>query len=143
LKAQREGRPGDAITAYRIATQADPAYFDAHYNLGLAAYEARNWNLSLTAYETALAITPESVNARFNFALALKQAGYYRDAAAELDGVLKPKPNEARAPLPLANLCAQQLSDPAQAREHYLKLLELDPRHPQAAAIRSWLAMNP
>ena len=143
LQAQRKRRLPEAVTAYRAATQADPGYFEAHYNLGLAAFEVGNWNLSLNAYENALAITADSVNARFNFALALKQAGYYRDAANELETVLTGKPDETRAHLTLANLYAQQLNEPKQARAHYLKVLEVDPRHPQAAAIRSWLAANP
>ena len=33
--------------------------------------------------------------------------------------------------------------DPARAREHYLRLLELDPQHPQATAVRYWLEANP
>jgi tetratricopeptide (TPR) repeat protein len=143
LKAQRDGRPVDAIAAYRTAILADPSYFEAHYNLGLAAYDAGNWTVSLNAYETALALTPESINARYNFALVLKQSGYSHDAASELESVLKAKPNETRAHLTLANLYAQQLNELKQAREHYLKVLELDPRHPQAASIRSWLTMNP
>jgi hypothetical protein len=27
-------------------------------------------------------------------------------------------------------------------RQHYLRVLELDPRHPQASAIRFWLEAN-
>ena len=52
-------------------------------------------------------------------------------------------PGEARAHVALANLYAQQLGQPARAREHYLRLLELDPQHPQATAIRYWLEANP
>jgi len=48
-----------------------------------------------------------------------------------------------RAHLALANLCAQSLHDPAQARRHYQKVLELDPTNAQAADIRFWLAANP
>jgi len=32
---------------------------------------------------------------------------------------------------------------PVKARQHYLKVLEVEPRHPQAGAIRYWLAANP
>ena len=48
-----------------------------------------------------------------------------------------------RAHLALANLCAQSLHDPAQARRHYLQVLELDPKNPRTADIRFWLAANP
>ena len=47
-----------------------------------------------------------------------------------------------RAHLALANLCAQSLHDTAQARQHYLKVLDLQPNNPQAADIRFWLSAN-
>jgi Tfp pilus assembly protein PilF len=97
----------------------------------------------LTAYENALAVRPESVDARYNFALMLKQANYLTDASNELEKVLAKRPNESRAHLALANLCAQQLHQPARARHHYLKVLENDPHNLQADAIRFWLANNP
>src|SRR4030095_11391256 len=49
LKAHRDGRRVDAIAAYRTAILADPSYFEAHYNLGLAAYDAGHWTVSLNA----------------------------------------------------------------------------------------------
>ena len=52
-------------------------------------------------------------------------------------------PNETRAYLALGNLYAQPLNDPVKARAYYVKLLELDARHPQSSAIRFWLAANP
>jgi len=51
-------------------------------------------------------------------------------------------PNEARAHLTLGNLYAI-LRQPARAREHYVKVLEIDPRNPQAPNIRDWLKANP
>jgi Flp pilus assembly protein TadD len=44
--------------------------------------------------------------------------------------------------LALGNIYAQQLHDPAQARAHYLKVLQLDPRNPQATDIQFWLSAN-
>jgi len=71
--------------AYRKATQLDPTYYDAYYNLGLAAAEAGNLQSALLAYEHALALRPDSLDARYNFALVLKQANYFRDSANELE----------------------------------------------------------
>ncbi len=87
-EAQRDHRVDDAVTAYRAATQADPGFFEAQSNLGLAAYDAGNLPLALSAYETALAITPDSFNARYNFALALRKANYVIDAAEEAERLL-------------------------------------------------------
>jgi len=109
----------------------------------VAAYEAGDCAQSLFAYEYALAINPDSVKARFNFSAALQKANYPRDAASQLERLLADNPSEARAHLALANLLAQQLGEPAKAREHYLRLLELEPQHSQATAIRYWLEANP
>ena len=143
VKEQQAGRLAEALAYYQKATDADPGYFEAHYNHGLAAYEAGRWKDSLASYEHALASRPDSLDARYNFALALKQAGFPQDAANELLLILKGHPAEVRAHLSLANLHAQQLSQTGLAREHYLRVLENDPQHPQAARIRSWLAAHP
>jgi len=132
-----------ALAAYRQAAELDPAWFEAQYNAGVIAHRLRNYSAALANYETALALAPDSVDARYNFALALKASGYVPDAADELKKILAASPAEVRAHLALANLCAQSLHDPAQARRHYQKVLELDPTNAQAADIRFWLAANP
>ena len=91
----------------------------------------------------SLAILPDSPEVRYNFALTLKKAGYWHDAADELEKLLQKSPSETRGHLTLANLYAQQLAQPKLAREHYLKVLETNPRHPKSADIRYWLAANP
>jgi hypothetical protein len=45
-----------------------------------------------------------------------------------------------KAHFALANIYAQFLEEPSRASEEYTKVLELSPNHPQAAAIRQWLA---
>jgi tetratricopeptide (TPR) repeat protein len=143
VAAQRAMQLNQALGYYQQAVEADPAYFDAYYNLGLAAYDLGRWKQSLGAYEVALALKPDSINTRYNFALALKQAGHPLDAAEELKQILKGAPSETRAHLSLANLYAQQLAQPRLARQHYLKVLELEPSHPKGSEIRYWLAANP
>ncbi len=141
--AEQDEKWALALQAYRQAVVLDPSWFEAQYNAGVIAHRQRNYDSALASYETALALQPGSVDARYNFALALKAAGYVPDAANELKKILAAHPNEVRAHLALANLCAQLLHDPVQAREHYLKVLELDPESPQTADIRFWLAANP
>jgi tetratricopeptide (TPR) repeat protein len=133
----------DAMRSYQQAAQIDPGWFEAQYNFGVLAYRLQNYRTALAAYETALAIQPDSVDARYNFALALKAADYVPDAVNELKKIVAANPDEVRAHLALGNLYAQQLHDPARARAHYLKVLELDPRNAQATDIRFWLASNP
>ncbi len=139
LKAYQARRYAEAIQEYQRATHADPGYFDAYYNLALAATAAGKSSAALRAYETALAIRPEALDARYNFGLLLKQCNYPLDAANEFEKILAVYPDEPRAHLALGNLYAQQLAEPAKARQHYLKVLEIDPRNSQAPAIRYWL----
>lgn len=147
--AQRDHRLEDAVAWYRSATQADPSDFDAQVDLGLAALDSGGLAESLRAFELALAINPESFNARFYFGLALKKANYFYDAAQELEKLLANNSSQASpanlalAHLTLGNLYAEQFHKPAAARAHYLKVLELDPRNAQATAIRYWLQNNP
>jgi Flp pilus assembly protein TadD len=142
LQAQQASRLSAALSAYREATYLDPSFFEAYYNLGLSAAGAGKLTEALPAYENALAIRPDSVDARYNFALSLQRANYIGDAVVELEKLTNSNPNEAKAHLALGNLYGQQLHQTATARQHYLRVLEIDPHNPQANAIRSWLAAN-
>jgi tetratricopeptide (TPR) repeat protein len=133
----------DALQWYQQAAGFDPSWFEAQYNTGVLAHRLRNYATALPRYELALAVQPDSTDARYNFALALKAAGYAPDAAEQLKILLASQPGEVRAHLALANISAQSLRDNAQAREHYLKVMELDPANPQASDIRFWLSANP
>lgn len=142
LQAQQLHRLSEALSFYHQAAELDPAFFEAQYNLGSVAAEMGNMRQALTAYENALLLRFESLDARYNFALALQRANYLSDAANELEKILTGSPNEVRAHLALANLYAGPLHLPGKARLHYQKVLETDPHNSQAAAIRKWLAEN-
>jgi len=139
---EQEAQWMDAMQEYRTATQFDPSWFEAQFNFGVLSFRLGNHRQAIEAYEMALAIEPDSIDARYNFALALKAAGYVPDAVNELKKILARAPDEVRAHLALGNLYAQKLRQPNEAREHYLKVLELDPGNPSAAEIRYWLSIN-
>jgi len=143
LSNQQIGKNSDAVAAYQRAIRADGAFFEAYHNLGIVAAQMGDLLKSTAAYETALALEPDSASARFNFALALQRGGYLRDAAAELLKLLAKHPDDASGHFVLANLYSQNFNQPAKARPHYLRVLELRPQHPQATAIRFWLRENP
>jgi tetratricopeptide (TPR) repeat protein len=143
LRLQERYKVREAIEHYREALRADPACFDAYYNLGVAAFDTGDLPQTLTAYEYALALDASSRKARFNFALALERAGYLRDAAQEFERLLAGHPTETRAQFNLARLYADKLGEPQRAKVAYLRVLELEPQHPQATAIRYWLEANP
>lgn len=140
---QQAKKYAEALQHYRRAVQLDPGYFEAHYLQGLAAFQLRNFKAAITAWETALGLRPNSADARYNYALALKADSRLPAAADELEKLLALHPDEARGHLTLGNIYADQIRDIPRARRHYLRVLQLDPRNPQAAAIRFWLAANP
>lgn len=143
VEAHQVGKVEQAGKSYRQALEKDPAYYEAYYNLGLLAFQVSDWKAALHSYETALSINPDAVAARLNLGQALEKANYPQDAVNELEKAVAAKPDEVRGHLSLGNLYAQKLAQPSKAREHYLKVLELEPRHPQAEAIRYWLAAHP
>jgi len=143
VTAFNDNRLGAALEAYHDAVRADPGYFDAYYNLALAAYQMHNLPLSLSSGERALRIRPDSAEARYNFALALEESQYPFDAQDQLREVLARHPQDARAHFALATLEAETLRNPTLARQHFRRVLELEPNHPNATQIRYWLAAHP
>jgi tetratricopeptide (TPR) repeat protein len=146
IKAHRASHFREALDLYRSAVVADPSMFEAHYNRGVAAAEAGEIGEALRAYERALSINDTSVPARFNFATSLEKGGYPEAAVHELELLLDAHPDdpdEVRAQLALGNLLLRRFGDRARAREHYLKVLELDPQHPEAGTLRFWIEANP
>jgi tetratricopeptide (TPR) repeat protein len=141
--AENDSHLADAAQSYLKAAQLDPAWFEAQYNCGVLEYRLKNFKQSLAASEMALAIQPDSSDARYNFALALKASGYVTDAVNELKKVVASNPDESSAHLALGDIYAQLVHDTASARVHYLKFLDLDPRNTQATNVRFWLASNP
>ena len=140
---QRSGKLAEALQSYKRATQLDESYFEAQYCLGLAAFESRSFKAASSAWEKAVELRPDSADARYNFALTLKAEGRRQEAADELEKLLALHPDEARGHLTLGNLYAEQLGDVSRARKHYGQVLRLDPRNPQAQAIRYWMVANP
>ena len=143
LTSHRIGQLPEAIAGYSAAVKADPAYFQAQLNLALALHGAGDLANALLTYETALAIDPLSLLARYNFALALDKQLFPLDSANELEELLGTLPAYVPAHLQAANLYAQQLHQPELARNHYRRVLQLDPGHSEASNIRRWLAAHP
>ena len=141
-KAQKSKEWQRAKAAYLQATKSDPAWFEARFKLGQAAYYTGETGLALQSFENALSIDPNDGPARFNFAMSLVQGTYYADAAKELETFLQFDPNNIQAHLEAANLYAEKLHDVAKAAIHYKRVIGLSPEHPQAVNIRYWLIRN-
>lgn len=132
----------EATDAYRAAANADPRWYQAQLNYAAAAFESGRTSEALAAGQRALLLRPDSTAARYNLALAYKQAGRLTEAKSELEQVVAARPHEARAHLTLGNLLANDLRLTQEARQHYLRVIELEPGHPQAGAIHFWLKEN-
>ena len=141
-QAFRSGRESEAILAYREAISRDPAFFEAHFNMGLAAIRSGFAETALEAYEMALVIDPGNRNARFNFALALEQGRHHNEAASELEALLGSHPDDVNAHFTLATLYAKKIGNAALARNHYQRVLALDPNYSKAVSIRYWLSAS-
>ena len=140
--AQKREEWQRAKAAYLEASKADPAWFDARFELGQAAYYTGDTDLALQSFEHALAIEPNDGPARFNFAKSLVQGNYYAAAAHELETFLQFDPDNAQAHFEAGRLYAQELNDVARAAVHYKRVIGLKPGHPQAVTIRYWLIRN-
>ena len=140
--AQKREEWQRAKAAYLEAAKADPAWFDARFELGQAAYYTGDTDLALQSFEHALAIEPNDGPARLNFAMSLVQGNYYAAAARELETFLQFDPDNAQAHFEAGRLYAQKLNDVARAAVHYKRVIGLKPGHPQAVTIRYWLIRN-
>ena len=140
--AQKREEWQRAKAAYLEAAKADPAWFDARFELGQAAYYTGDTDLALQSFEHALAIEPNDGPARFNFAKSLVQGNYYAAAAHELETFLQLDPDHAQAHFEAGRLYSQKLNDVARAAVHYKRVIGLKPGHSQAVTIRYWLIRN-
>jgi len=143
FEAQKNNQLPLAIQSYQQSLARDPSSFEANFNLGLAAFDHQDYPVALDAYEMALAISPTSVEARQNFGATLERAGHFIEATAEYEKTLAIQADNNPIRLQLANLYAQKLGRKPEARSLYQKILASEPKHPQAGAIRYWLATNP
>ena len=53
------------MESYQKALKLDPALFEAHYNLAVAAFQSHELSLALLEYQYAMALAPDSADARF------------------------------------------------------------------------------
>lgn len=132
-----------AAALYEQAAQADPSFYPAHHNLALVALDLNEPAKAVTAAEYATTLQPDSAASRQLYAAALQRANFPADAAEQIERLLQANPNDSQNHLTVAGLYATSLGETAKARAHYQRVLELEPNHPQASAIRIWLAGNP
>jgi tetratricopeptide (TPR) repeat protein len=74
--------------------QANPAYADAHYNLGVALARAGRAPEAVAEFEAALRLEPDSARAHYNLGVVLwRMGGRSPEALAHLDAALRISPD--------------------------------------------------
>lgn len=132
-----------AMNHFGEAVYLDPSYFEALFNLAITARKLeRNW-IAMRAFESSLWVRPEHEPTRMQFAALLYQNNYLIDAAQEWETVLRENPDQVQAHFLMGRLLDLDFRRPDLAKPHYKKVIQLEPNHPQAENIRTWLAWFP
>ena len=88
----RDGRPADAVAAYRSSLADDPDNAGIWHNMGVALAETGDPAAALDAFDRALALRPDYLHAHANRGGALQSLGHYADAADAYGEALKLDP---------------------------------------------------
>ncbi len=133
--AQDLGRPDSTgfptMVANRLANM--------HAELGRAYSEAGAFGAAVSQFRTGLALRPAFADLRLDLARTLLQSGDPRDAARELDEILRTRPEWLDAML-LRGLAAYLANDLEQAKSIWGRAAERYPNEPRLETYRSMLA---
>lgn len=102
-----------------------------HFERGNDLMQANQKEEAIIAFRQALSIQPDYLPATFNIAVALGDLGRFDEAQSVLQEVLDRDASILEAYDSLGYVCYKK-GDYAAARQHYLKIIELDPENPKA-----------
>jgi tetratricopeptide (TPR) repeat protein len=78
-----------ALASFRAATDLDPGFGEAHYNLGLALCQQQNYSVATESLRRALELNPKIAAYYVVFGNALRQQGKHDEAIAAYEQSLK------------------------------------------------------
>lgn len=110
----------EAITCYKKATELDPDFASAYYNLGIIYAAKGLFDEAVSAYKKVLTINPDYYAARNNLATAYITIGMFDDAITELKQVLASNPDLPHAHFNLGQ-CYLSKGNSSLAADHYYK----------------------
>ena len=127
---------------FETAVRLNPQFVKAYYNLGDLYYRTGQFAAAARTYRKAIALKPGYSRAHSNLGNAYHGMGDYQRAisAYEQAVVLDPGYTEGYYNL---GVVYHTVGDAEKTRTCFRKVLDLAPNHPQAPALRSWLALNP
>jgi tetratricopeptide (TPR) repeat protein len=132
------GRAAEAVPLLEKAVGLEPAYTEAHYNLGNAYLALNRRSEAFAAYQAALALKPKHVLAHYKAGNLLLAAGDIKAAEEHYRAALAGNPNYAEAHYQLATMLAAR-KEPAEAITHYRAAVELKPNWIEPLNNLAWL----
>ena len=138
------GEHEKAIEHLKRAIDLRPDYGEAYSNLGAAYHSLGRYEKAIESIQQVISISPELADgfAYMNLGAAYHSLRKYDEAVKYLKEAVRRSPDLADAHFNLGT--AYVMSNRSdQARPHFLKMLRLNPRDPQAPTIRQWLRANP
>ncbi len=131
-----------AAVHFETAIGLKPKFVAAYYNVGDLHYRTGRLDSAVRAYRKAIALKPGYARAHSNLGNAYHGLGNYEQAISAYEKAVALEPGYAEAYYNLG-VVYHTLGDVRKTRTYFRKVLDLAPRHPQAPALRSWLALNP
>jgi tetratricopeptide (TPR) repeat protein len=132
------GEPVRAMRHIRRALDAEPGNAQSHYNLGIAFKDQERWPEAADAFAQAVQLDEDNSDYQASLGNALRLAGRPGEAVQVLERGLRKATGNRSLKLNLAlaqnDLGARlvRTGDPAQALRHFIRAVELEPRHAQA-----------
>lgn len=104
IQAYNQGRTNDALNKFIRATQIDPGYGDAYYNMGSIYYQMKRYPEAADMFQKAVNLTPSDNHAKYNLALCLEKLHRNEEAVNILSQIPTSDPQYAQAKAKLNEL---------------------------------------
>jgi protein O-GlcNAc transferase len=121
-----QGQAEEAVGQYWQAVQIDPSFGLAHFNLGSAAYQLRDYAQARVHFESAIRVNPADEQAYFYLAYAYKNAGQPLEEFAVYQRWASHRPDSVLAHLRLG-IWHENRQDMVGAAAHFIRLGQLQP----------------
>jgi tetratricopeptide (TPR) repeat protein len=130
-RAMAQGQYDQAIADFQKGVALDPNEPALRHKLGTALALKGDLNGALAAMRETVRRSPNFAKGHYSLGLLYLQSNDWRQAAASFEHALQVEPTYVEPRLQLAHLLRRTGRSPA-ALPHYLKVLELDSRVPEA-----------
>jgi tetratricopeptide (TPR) repeat protein len=126
---EREGRLAEAEAAWAALAKQYPTNPEPLAHMGLIESKQQHYSEAISYYKRAMALNPRMPGLRLNLGLAYFKAGDYQHAVAELDPMLKMRPDDQQLTL-LVAMSQYGLEHFREASPLLKRASEQDPQNP-------------